>query len=192
MLRIDPVRSRGLGALVTSMHGLGLLSVLLSDLANWAAAGLAALIIGSLIWSHWRSIPAKRPVQAAVLDGYGEWWLECGAEPKSAVLRPDTYMSRWLVILRFRDAGGCRRDLVVARDAVPSEVFRRLRVVLNLARPETPRPWAAAWRTFRDAVSGRGSSGAAAPDPASGNRACNADRDSRAGTEPNGRSDHRR
>lgn len=186
MLHIEPGRSPGLAGALTVMHVVAAGSVALSAVPTGLAVVSWLALSASLAWYLRALAPGRRAVQAARVDGDGSWYVELQGETRPVTLHPDTYVHPWLVILRFRGLPAGSRVLLVPRDAVSAETFRRLRVLLNLTRPAADLRSRAA-RLLSRAAWDRGSSEPADPDPSRDNRACSAGRDSRGVLERTGR-----
>ena len=130
-------------ALYLTALGLALLSVALIDIAPgwrllaWAACFAHALWVlpRYVLLSHRQAFLGLRRTEA----GWALWCQDEGWQPVQ--LRPDSLALPWVVVLRFRIPGErFSRGLCIARDALPAEQHRRLRVQLKFSR----RRWAAA------------------------------------------------
>ena len=122
--------------------GLALLCVALLDVPEvWRwLAWLACL--GHAMWVLPRHVLlSHRQAFRGLRRSGGGWSLWRQADGWQAVqLRPDSLALPWVVVLRFRLPGErFSRGLCIARDALPAEQHRRLRVQLKFSR----RRWAA-------------------------------------------------
>ncbi len=115
------------------------------------AAGLALLQLPSpmalaglplVLWAGWRwgqqcgwGIPQPRwlapaaPLRLAV-TAQAELVLGWAHYEEIAQVRPDSYVSPWLIVLRL-DAVSGRHDVVLLPDSVPADFHRQLRVYLR-------------------------------------------------------------
>lgn len=129
-LWLEPRRSLRLLLIVAGSHSLGLGVAVGGPWPLTARLLLATGVLLSAAWVGHRYLGAAR-LSAAVWRSDGNWrvchrgvWLSAGS------VSPVHASPAW-VILRFRLPGVGRRRLVIARDAVPAEAFRRLRVGLR-------------------------------------------------------------
>ena len=97
---------------------------------------LAVVILFSFLW-HWRRMRLNDPTRIVrlVWEVDDDWTLWSNDSTELvAQLRPETYESRWLVILHLQLQQGGRRSLVILPDMLDRQSFRRLRVRLRQAR----------------------------------------------------------
>ena len=97
---------------------------------------IAVAIVISFI-GHWRRTRVNDParIHRLVWEADDDWtlWSNDSTELVGQ-LRPDSYESIWLVILRLQLQQGGRRTLVLLPDMLDRQSFRRLRVRLRQAR----------------------------------------------------------
>jgi len=98
--------------------------------------GIALVIVLSFIWQWYRNRehdPAG--IHRLVWEVDDDWTLWCNDSTELVgQLRPDSYESIWLVILRLQLQQGGRRTVVILPDMLDRQSFRRLRVRLRQAR----------------------------------------------------------
>ena len=97
---------------------------------------IAVAIVISFI-GHWRRTRENDParIHRLVWEADDDWTLWCNDSTELVgQLRPDSYESIWLVILRLQLQQGGRRTLVLLPDMLDRQSFRRLRVRLRQAR----------------------------------------------------------
>jgi hypothetical protein len=98
--------------------------------------GIGLVIVLSFIW-QWRRTREKDParIHRLMWEVDDDWTLWCNDSTELVgQLRPDSYESTWLVILRLQLQPGGRRTLVLLPDMLDRQSFRRLRVRLRQAR----------------------------------------------------------
>ena len=98
--------------------------------------GIAAVTVISFI-RQWRCIREHAPVRIyrLVWELDDDWTLWCNDSTELVgQLRPESYESTWLVILRLQLQEGGRRTVVLLPDMLDRQSFRRLRVRLRQAR----------------------------------------------------------
>ncbi len=131
-LHLEPRPSRGLARLLYAFHlATALLLLALPLNPVWCGALLLGTA-GSL--AYWRV--RIRPPYRLIREPEGRWlWLErAGDEPRPLRLSPDSYVSRWLVILNFRDElSGASLSVPLPADSLPPERQRQLRVSLRVS-----------------------------------------------------------
>lgn len=134
--------SRLLLAFYLAVLALTLTTLFLIDVPAWSAAAGAGLCLLHAAWVLPRKLLLMHDAAFTGLrrDESG-WQLFSRRTGWQAVqLRPDSLALPLAVVLHFRLAGERRvRGLCIARDALPREVHRRLRVRLKFSR----RRWAA-------------------------------------------------
>ena len=130
-LVLEPRRSRYLFVYLVLIHALAL--AMLAAPLNLPLAlrlGVAGAVVLSFIWQMTRVPPHRLVWQAD-----GDWQLFFAeASERTGQLRPDSYVSPWLVILRFKLEKGGRCGVVIMPDMLDPQSFRRLRVRLYQAR----------------------------------------------------------
>lgn len=131
-LRIVPGPSRTLEIAVVALHALLMCLVIAAMRLTLPAAGLLCAVAASL----WVSLNDLRGacglVESLLLDSTGQWQVGIrGADPQSALLHREPFVSPWLTILCLRVADGRRFKFVFTPDSAPPDAFRRLRVRLR-------------------------------------------------------------
>jgi hypothetical protein len=122
--------SPGLGLFILCAHAAAGAAAWISiSGAAGAAIGLLAMVAGGLA-AHGRALllapdsPSSLAFSAAgelrIVDRIGRNWVPVAHAPR--------YVSRWLVILPASGPAGRVRRLLVTRDMLPAEPFRRLRI----------------------------------------------------------------
>lgn len=130
ILLLRPRRSPVLAGLVLAMHGLGVVAVWLSALSWVAALGVSlALAAGGMM--AWRGLLPVRELQW----GAGGTWQIALADGRRQRGLLDAQASRslpWWVTLAFRLEDGTRLTVMLPRDSLPADDYRRLRSRLRV------------------------------------------------------------
>ncbi|SFJ27987.1 toxin CptA [Pseudomonas guineae] len=119
------------------IQGLALLSVVFVDIPLWARALGVLFCLVHAAWVVPRHLLLTQPSAYRALRCAADGWLVyCDAQGwQSIELHPDSLALPWVVLLRFRLAGQRRvHSLCVARDSLPRDQHRRLRVRLKFSR----------------------------------------------------------
>lgn len=136
-LVLEPGVSRYLILYLIMIHGLALAVVAAPlNLPMAFRLGIALVIVISFIW-QWRRTRVNDPARIYRLmwEVDDDWTLWCNDSSELVgQLRPESYESTWLVILRWQLQQGGRRTLVILPDMLDRQSFRRLRVRLRQAR----------------------------------------------------------
>lgn len=104
----------------------------------WMLVPTAALLLSSLGY-HWfrhARLQGRALIVRAVWQTQGDWrvFQNAGDEPVKAELLADSFVHPLLIILNFRLPGpGGRQSLLVCRDSIDADSFRRLRARLNVS-----------------------------------------------------------
>ncbi|WP_415754907.1 protein YgfX [Pseudomonas leptonychotis] len=125
------------------IQGLALLSVALVDFPLWARLLGVAFCMAHALWVVPRHLLLSRPLAYRALRYTSDGWqVRCELKGWQPIeLHPDSLALPLVVLLRFRLAGQRRvQALCVARDSLPRDQHRRLRVRLKFSRHR----WAAA------------------------------------------------
>jgi len=123
--------SRRLRAALVSVH-LAALSGLAMTLPSWGLALAAPLLLLSLLHAWRRLVPVRITLRQ---DGTAALETPDGAAVECEVL-PGSTAFNWLMVCRVRlEKTAGQRALVILRDSVPEEGFRRLQVWLRWVRP---------------------------------------------------------
>jgi len=136
-LVLEPGISRYLILYLVVIHTLAL--ALVATPLNLPAAlrfGIAIMIVISFIW-QWRRTRVNDParIHRLVWEADDDWALWCNDSTELVgQLRPDSYESTWLVILRLQLQQGGRRTVVILPDMLDQQSFRRLRVRMRQVR----------------------------------------------------------
>jgi len=129
-VEVRPERSRSLTALLVVAYlaaALALLELpvpLYLRVATWAMLGL----------SLFRTLARPQPARVW-RRGDGSWGLRMGRRDLDCRLLR-WFCHPWLCVLHFKDEFGRRHAVVLPADAADADEHRRLRVVLNLSRPD--------------------------------------------------------
>lgn len=130
-LVLEPHRSRYLLIYLLLVHALALL-VLVGpiELPAWLRFVMAAAVISSFLWQV-----SRLPPRRLMWETDDDWQLlfQDGSE-QNGELRPDSYVSPLLVVLRFRLPAGGTRSVLILPDMLDRQSFRRLRVRLYQTR----------------------------------------------------------
>jgi len=123
--------SRLLFAGLCIVHALSLGALPASGLSNAARLVLAALVLGSLarLCAAWRA--ARNGAPAVLAYGARGWCLEERGEVREVSLDASSALLPFVLVLRAR-CGRRVRTLLATRDALGSERFRQLSVLLRL------------------------------------------------------------
>lgn len=134
-LRLEPRRSRRLLSMILAAHTGGLAVAFLANIPGLLRLALGLWVVPSAFIAVRRHL-GGRSVRQAIWEVDGGWSLiRADGLRVTAQLLPETYLSPWLVVLRFRGCGvSWRPVLVLLPDSLDSETFRRLRVRMRLHR----------------------------------------------------------
>ena len=136
-LVLEPGVSRYLNLYLVVIHSLALVVVAAPlNLPVALRLGIAIIIVLSFIW-QWRRTREHDParIHRLVWEADDDWTFWCNDSSEFvAQLRPETYESIWLVILRLQLQQGGQRTVVLLPDMLDKQSFRRLRVRLRQAR----------------------------------------------------------
>ena len=128
-LHLEPRISLQLSMLLLVLHGLALVAILALSLPVWAYLSLVMLVILNFYstFNHHVLGRSKRSVLSLVWGGEGEWSLTTadGASHQAELL-PGSYVHPMLVILNFILQGGSRRSVVLLKDSLDQNTYRKL------------------------------------------------------------------
>lgn len=124
-LSIFPEPSSRLRRFLVGLHGLAALAALVNGLPPWGK--LAALIgVGCSARHHLRNA-AHPPIAYLNVDAEQNWRLGlAGGNEIEARLLFTTVVSRWLIVLHFRDGAGCFHAVPVFPDGIDRGIYRKL------------------------------------------------------------------
>ncbi|MGG2397705.1 protein YgfX [Pseudomonas sp. SH1-B] len=135
--------SRWLLRLYLSILALAVLAPWLADLSFWAQLLVSMLALLHACWVLPRHVllSSQKALVGLRRDAFG-WHLRSAAGDWQAVqLRPDSMALPLMVVLRYRMPGQrFSRGLCIARDALPTEQHRRLRLRLKFSRRRWAQP----------------------------------------------------
>ncbi len=136
-LSIEPTPSRLLAAWWLLLYLCALVSILFTE-ANWAVrlALLGVLSLSGVIRYRRTVMPRQQQIVRLTLTSSGWCRLVLGSgRQRKARLRGDSFVSPWVIILRFDLLQGRgQSSLVVFRDALSGDRMRRLRIMLGYIR----------------------------------------------------------
>ena len=128
VVRFDVVPSRRLFQLVVGALIVSVLAVAMAAIAGVLKVLLSALL---LLWVWYFSDSVRHPpVQSVIADRSG-LSVMLGGEWRDVTLLPDTYVSSWLIVLRFRGETTAVSSLWLLPDSADPDAQRRLRVWLR-------------------------------------------------------------
>lgn len=131
ILLLRPRRSPALASGILVMHGLGVLALWLSALPWPAALGLSLILVASARLA-WYEMQRVRELQW----GAGATWrihLADGQVRRALLMVPASRSLPWWVMLAFQLEGGGRLSVMLPRDSLSADDFRRLRARLRVA-----------------------------------------------------------
>ncbi len=127
-LRIAPSQSSYLWALIVGAHALALVAIAIQQIP----ASLQLLQVALLGLSYWQANKRLGQPIFAIWNQNGSWQLTCnGKTYRHLALCKCGMMTTYIVWLKFRTADGARH-LIVTRDMLDADTFRRLRVRLRV------------------------------------------------------------
>ena len=126
-LRLELAPSAGLAIALVALHAAAA-ACLLAALPSLPGLAGALPVFGAGLWSAWSRALLRAPSSVRSLRAAGDA-LELGLADGRAILvepAPRRYVGRFLVLVRVRRP--VRRTIIVTRDMLGAESFRRLRV----------------------------------------------------------------
>ncbi|MGQ0659013.1 MAG: protein YgfX [Chromatiales bacterium] len=144
-IRLRIGRSRYLAVVAAAVHlGAAVIAYLLPLPPWWRLA-----VLGAVMWSAWRvyRVHLRRDGEAVrdlLVRNDGVFEITTASGTHGATLASAEVVEPWLTVLRLRRVDGTRISVVLLRDNVEAQQFRRLRV--RLRRPNPPRGDAGAAR----------------------------------------------
>lgn len=133
-LDIKLQRSKILFVLFTVLHLLAVSMLCFINIWLWIKILIFFLIAYSGCRICWQMLlfKASHAMQRIVFSR-GNWQIhDCAGQSHAVCLLGQSYLSTWLVILHFRDIESRdHHSIVLARDSMDSQIFRRLYVILR-------------------------------------------------------------
>lgn len=118
-----------MSAILLAVHGFSFLAAWLNPLPVWLRLALSMSVLLSL----WLTFRAKPNIAGLRLQPDGGWILQAMDDTETeASLLGSSLSNPWFVLLHFQ-AETRRHSLLICRDSLDAEGFRRLRVALNVA-----------------------------------------------------------
>jgi len=125
---LAPKPSRALAVFLWAAHALSLLAAWLNPLP----VGLRLILSVCVLFSLWAALRRSRGgITGLRLQPDGSWILHEGDAEVEASLLGRSLSTPWFVLLHFRTETR-RPALLVCRDSLDPDAFRRLRVVLQV------------------------------------------------------------
>lgn len=92
----------------------------------------ALLLVLAYGWFEWRRL---RGMRGRLGTHEGRWfWRPQGGAQRQFEFRGELVLWRWLLVINGRDSKGRRLRLVLARDSMPADEWRRLQGALRFSR----------------------------------------------------------
>ena len=137
-LLIELLPSRWLFVVLSFMHAGAMLVLLPLPWPWWSQTVLCGIIAISL-WHQLRThalLIAPQAVVTLLWDADDEWTLHLqNKQTLSGELAHSTFIHPWLTVLNFKNPGKWRqRSVIILPDNIHPDVFRQLRVRLQLRR----------------------------------------------------------
>lgn len=129
---LSPKPSPALRSFLVGVHALALVAAGLSPVPLALRIALALAVVWSL-WQSWRTYLNPAIVGLRLLPD-GSWRLSWqGGGEIDARLLGSSISSPWFVLLHLRTGQARRHNLLICRDSLEPESYRRLRVALRVA-----------------------------------------------------------
>lgn len=133
-LRIHLSPSPWLARYIHALHGALLLFCLFLPLPwPWRLLAACAVVIGwRFAWQRHVAGVGESGFEAIEWQSDGDWWLQEGSGCSHPVtLLAGSFVSNWMVVLRFRLGRFRHRQLILLADNTDADQLRRLRVRLR-------------------------------------------------------------
>jgi hypothetical protein len=130
-LRVELAPSPRLAAALAGLHAVAAgCALMVLPAALGAPAAAALLVLGASAASRRALLRSRRAVRRMIIDGTGLELTLANGERQAAQPAARRYVGRWLVTLPLTctGPGPRRRVLLVTRDMLDAEAFRRLRI----------------------------------------------------------------
>ncbi|MEN8261469.1 MAG: protein YgfX [Pseudomonadota bacterium] len=136
-MQLVPKRSRCYASVIVIVHTAALVGALANGLSPALKFALAAAVLSSGGWTLWRHVYAISSKEIRLTySEFAGWRLNLDSTgDMPATLLPSSIVTTWLCMLHFRAEEGAFHSVILFRDALEPEVFRRLRVVLKSTSP---------------------------------------------------------
>ena len=134
-LVIKPRPSRLLAGILSAVHLITLFVLALLPLSLWILLLLSGAIVVNLGYVFRRHVllRGKKAVTKLICDTEGSWKVLNGKSNELlAQLHPDTFVSRWLVILNLSTNSTGNYSVVLLPDSLDQDTMRQLRVRIRL------------------------------------------------------------
>lgn len=137
-LRLEPNPSRYLARALMLVYGSSAMFLVLFSGSLLVAVAVLCLLCLALLAGYPARTRVRRVIRKAVWHADGTWHVEGADGARSfARLLPSTFFHSLLVVLHFRVEGGGRRYMVLCRDSLGPEQFRRLRARMRVDGPDS-------------------------------------------------------
>ncbi len=128
---LAPKPSRMLRAFLWGVHALSILAASLNPLPIGFRLAFSACVLISLWWALRRD-RVGAGITGLQIKPDGSWIVHKGDAEEEATLLGSSLVNPWFVLLHLRTETR-RLALLVCRDSLPPDAFRRLRVALKIA-----------------------------------------------------------
>ena len=138
-IRIEPTPSRYFIVLAIIVHGLAMLALLLpSSVPLWARVLIGLGVLVSCIW-HLKKNTCNLNT-SWVCQGTGKWQSSEDIDQHNWYLSGVSTLTNLFVSFSLADDAGKKANLLIFRDQLDEDTFRRLRVYLRYAQVEATMP----------------------------------------------------
>lgn len=116
------------------VHALAAVAALVNGLPWWVRVAALSMVAAST--RHHLHQAARPPIPRLSVDAEQDWRLgHADGTESTARLQPGSVVSRWGVVLQFRDDHGGFHAVPVLPDSVDGETYRKLCVLLRNWKP---------------------------------------------------------
>ncbi len=130
-LKLKPSRQMAIGFIL--LHGLSFLAVFLYSCPVVIKALLACLVLvhGVHTYRYYAALQSVKSIQGVEFNTRGEWLLHKMYGYQKAQLLADSFITQYLIVLNFKTQRFLKTHVLLMRDSVSAEEWRKLRVYLT-------------------------------------------------------------
>ena len=130
-LKLKPSRQMAISFIF--LHGLSLLAIFLYSSPVVIKTLLACLVLvhGVHSYRYYAALQSVKSVQGVELNTRGEWLLHEVNGHHKAKLLADSFITQYLIVLNFKTQRFLKSHVLLMRDSVSAEEWRKLRVYLT-------------------------------------------------------------
>lgn len=133
-LNLCPSRQITIGLIIIHALTLASLSLYTADFVIKTLLTALILLHAYHTYRHYAALTNKKSISSLELNTREEWWLYSKSGMTKAELLGTSFITQYLIVLNFKTKQLLKTSVMLTRDSVSAEQWRKLRVYLTIQK----------------------------------------------------------